>query len=172
MESLVTVGGMTDLTTRHLTPADEELLRIATLGNVNWAEERFTMSDVVDRPEFAHYARLDVARGDVGFAAERNGRTIGAVWAVFLPSEDAGYGFVDVRFPELSLWIHDDERGQGVGRSLLRLLKSEARRRGFSGMSLSVEVGNFAKHLYETEGFGDVDGRAHDGVMIWAPKDD
>ena len=163
---------MSEPTTRHLTPADEQLLRIATLGNVNWAEERFTMRDVVDRREFSHYTRLESVRGDFGFAAEQNGRTVGAVWAVFLPAEDAGYGFVDIRTPELSLWIHSDERGRGVGRYLLRLLKREARRRGISGMSLSVEAGNFAKHLYEAEGFGDVRGRERDGVMIWVLKDD
>jgi hypothetical protein len=39
-------------------------------------------------------------------------------------------------------------------------------------MSLSVEAGNFAKHLYETEGFRDVRGREHDGVLIWSSEDD
>lgn len=163
---------MTEPSTRYLTPADEQLLRLATLDNLNWAEERFTLSDVVDRREFAHYARLDLERGDFGFAAERNGRTVGAVWAVFLPAEDAGYGFVDVRTPELSLWVRTEERGRGLGRHLLRLLKSEARRRGVRSMSLSVEAGNFAKRLYEAEGFCDVRGRESDGVMIWAPRND
>ena len=130
------------------------------------------MRDVVDRPEFSHYTRLDSARGDFGFAAEQDGRTVGAVWAVFLPAEDAGYGFVGIRTPEMGLWIHADERGRGVGRYLLRLLQSEARHRGIPGMSLSVEAGNYARHLYEAEGFGDVRGRERDGVMIWVSKDD
>ena len=124
----------------------------------------------MDRPEFAHYARLDVASGDFGFAAERNGRAIGAGWAVFLPAEDAGYGFVDIQTPELSLWVHCEERGHGLGRHLLRLLKSEVRRRGIPGLSLSVEAGNFAKQLYEDEGFRRVRGRERDGVMFWASE--
>ena len=171
MGPLATLDEMTDLVARHLTPADQQLLRIATLGNVNWAEERFTMRDVVDRPEFAHYARLDLFRGDFGFAAERNAIAVGAVWVVFLPPEDGGYGFVDIGTPELSLWVQADQRGQGVGRHLLRLLKGEAHRRGISGISLSVEAGNFAKHLYESEGFGDLRGREHEGVMLWASQD-
>lgn len=172
MKPLGTLIGMTVPTARHLTPADEQLLRIATLGNANWAEERFTMRDVVDCPELSHYTRLDSRRGDFGFAADQNGKTVGAVWAVFLPADDAGYGFVDDWTPELSLWIHADERGRGVGRYLLRLLQSEARSRGMPGMSLSVEAGNFARRLYEAEGFVDVRGRERDGVMIWVVKDD
>jgi len=163
---------MTDPSTRPLTPADGELLRIATLGNVNWAEERFTMRDVIERRELAHYTALDVDRGDFGFAAERVGRTIGVAWAVFLPADDAGYGFVDVETPELSLWTHAEERGRGVGRHLLQLLKSEARRRGIGAMSLSVEEGNDARRLYEAEGFRDVPGRESDGVMLWTAEGD
>ncbi len=136
---------MTDPSIRHLTAADGQ-----------------------DRREFAHYTRLDVARGDFGFAAEQNGTAIGAGWAVFLPAEDAGYGFVDMQTPELSLWIHAKARGHGLGRHLLRLLKSEARRRGIPGLSLSVESGNFAHQLYEDEGFRHVRGREADGVRFWA----
>lgn len=169
---LATLRGMSNLTTRHLTGADEQVLRTATLGNINWAEERFTMRDVVDHPEFAHYTHLDLVRGDFGFAAEQNGRTVGAVWAVFLPAEDAGYGFVDPHTPEVSLWIHAEERGHGLGRRLMRLLKEEAHRRDIRAMSLSVEAGNFAKHLYGSEGFCDVWGREQDGVMIWSSEDE
>lgn len=162
---------MTNPATRLLTEADEPVLRVATLGNLNWAEERFTMRDLVDRREFAHYAALVSARGDFGFAAEQNGRTVGVVWVLFLPAEDAGYGFVSDETPELSLWVHAEARGQGVGRSLLRLAKIEARRRGIASVSLSVESGNFARHLYEGEGFRPVHGRERDGVMIWAGED-
>lgn len=161
---------MTDPAIRHLTPADAPLLRIATLGNVNWSQERFSPSDVVERAEFAHYTHLDVGRGDFGFAAEKNGRPVGAAWAIFLPAEDAGYGFVNVRTPEVSLWIDAGQRGQGLGRFLLRRVKSEARSRGISHLSLSVEAGNFAKRLYESEGFRDIPGREPDGVMIWASQ--
>ena len=168
---MATVRRMTDLSTRDLTAADDRLLRIATLGNVNWAGERFAVRDVVDRPEFAHYTRLDVARGDFGFVAEHDDTAVGVVWAVFLPAEDPGYGFIDGRTPEASLWIDAGMRGHGLGRRLLRLLKDEARRRGTLAVSLSVEEGNLAERLYESEGFRDVPGRESDGVMIWSSAD-
>ena len=161
---------MSDPSVRPLTAADEQLLKTATLGNVNWAESRFTMRDVEGRPELAHYTHLDLGRGDFGFAAEQDGTAIGVAWAVFLPAEDPGYGYVDGGTPEASLWIHADQRGHGLGRRLLRLLKEEAGRRGARGLSLSVEEGNFAKRLYESEGFRDVRGREGDGVMIWSPS--
>lgn len=123
-EPLANLRGVTGPSLRHLTAADAQLLRIATLG----------------------------------FAAEQNGRAIGAGWAIFLPAEDAGYGFVDIRTPELSLWVHREERGHGLGRHLLRLLKSEARRRGVPGLSLSVESGNFATQLYEVRVSGKFEG--------------
>lgn len=154
--------------TRVLTQADEPLVRSATLENLNWAEERFTMQDVLDRREFAHYTHLVLARGDFGFVAERSDRPVGVVWVLVLPAEDAGYGFVTGHIPELSLWVHADERGRGLGRRLLRLAQAEARRRGIAAVSLSVESGNVAKNLYRDEGFQPVHGRDRDGVMIWA----
>lgn len=160
---------MTGPSTRPLTAADERLLMVATLGNLNWAADRFTMRDVTDRPEFAHYTRLGPGRGDLGFVAEDGDRPIGVVWALFLPSDDGGFGFVDSLTPELSLWVHADDRGRGVGRHLLQSLKTEAARRGISGISLSVERGNVARHLYESEGFQAVPGRESDGVLVWTP---
>lgn len=161
--------GRHEVMIRPLGPADEDLLRVATLGNVNWSGERFTMRDVADRPELAHYAELHPDRGDLGFVAERDGAPVGAAWALFLPADDAGFGFVDARTPELSLWVREDARGGGIGRQLLRRLLDEALRRGTGTVSLSVEDGNPARHLYETEGFRGVPGRERDGVMLWTP---
>ena len=162
---------MTDFA-RFLTESDDPVLRVATLGNRNWAEERFTMRDVVNRREFAHYARLVPARGDFGFAAEDTAAlTVGVVWLLFLPAEDPGYGFVGAGVPELSLWVHPEKRGRGVGRGLLRRAKAAAHRRGIVAVSLSVEHANVARHLYEAEGFRTLSGRERDGVMVWVDDD-
>lgn len=162
---------MTDFATRFLTEADDPVLRMATLGNLNWCGERFTLRDVVDRREFAHYARLVSARGDFGFAAVEDGLTVGVVWVLFLPAEDAGYGFVRDDIPELSLWVHPKKRRRGMGRRLLRLAKAEAHRHGVAAVSLSVEHANVARHLYEADGFRTVSGRERDGVMVWVDDD-
>lgn len=82
-------------TDRPLVPGDGPLLEQATLGNLNWREQRFIGRDVEVRPELRHYAQMVRERGDFGFVAERGGEPIGVVWAQLLPAGDPGYGFVD-----------------------------------------------------------------------------
>lgn len=155
-------------TTRPLTVDDAALLERATLDNVNWREERFTLEDVRLRPELAHYTRLVPARGDFGVVLELDGRPAGLAWAVLLPRDDPGYGYVDEHTPELSLWVRSEHRGDGLGRRLLRSLLEEAARRRLAAVTLSVEERNtVARHLYEQEGFTPVAGREANGVMVW-----
>ena len=153
--------------TRPLKTEDEPLLAHATLGNLNWSEERFTEQDLKSRPEFGHYTQLVLGRGDFGFVAERADEVVGVVWALFLPADDPGYGFLEDSTPEVSLWVREDSRGRGVGTLLLRQLQQEAATRGIARLSLSVEADNHAKRLYASEGFMQVAGREHDGVMVW-----
>jgi GNAT superfamily N-acetyltransferase len=157
-----------DLTTVPLAVADDPLLGLATLGNLNWSEQRLTEHDVNSRPEFRHYTQLVLERGDFGFVAERAGARIGVAWAQFLPADDPGYGFLDESTPEISLWVREDARGQGVGKTLLRRLQQEAHDRGIARLSLSVEADNHARQLYASAGFTQVVGREEDGVMVWA----
>ena len=164
------LGGVTqDLTIRQLSSADEPLLVEATLGNLNWQTIRFTEQDVRARPEFRHYTQLVPARGDFGLVAERIGDPVAVGWAQLLPADDPGYGFVDEVTPEVSLWVREDQRGMGVGRRLLGQLQQEARERGLSRLSLSVESGNHARALYASVGFTGVPGREANGVMVWSP---
>lgn len=151
---------------RPLAPSDDELLRIATLGNLNWCGERFTMDDVEKRPEFAHYTVIDSARGDFGVVAELDASPVGVCWAQFFPDQTRGYGFVDDSTPELSVWVAPEVRRRGIGRRLLNALILEAKSRGLTRMSLSVEQGNVANNLYRSLGFEEVSGRENDGVMM------
>ncbi len=155
-----------ELTTRPLTASDEPLLVQATLENLNWCGPRFTAYDVSSRPDFHHYTKLVLERGDFGFVAERAAEPIGVAWAQFLPADDPGYGFLDEFTPEISLWARADSRGQGVGKILLRQLQRGASDRSIARLSLSVEAGNYARRLYASEGFVDVAGREADGVMV------
>lgn len=158
---------MSEATLRALTPADDPALLTATLGNLNWVGERFTMRDVEATPAFAHYAHLDPDRGDFGVAAETGARIVGVAWALVLPADAPGYGFVASEVPEVSLWVNGQHRGQGPGRRLLRALQTEVRSRATPSLSLSVEDGNRARRLYEQEGFVDVPERRAEGVMVW-----
>ncbi len=153
---------------RHLGAHERDILVVATLGNLNWCDERFSRDDITSRSEFARYTRLLPARGDFGYVAERNAEANGVVWLQFHPCDDAGYGFVNEGIPELSIWVCSTWRGKGLGRTLIREALREARKRKLPAVSLSVEADNFAKKLYLDEGFVDVPGRDADGVMLWS----
>ena len=138
---------------RTLSSADRLLLREATLANMNWNEQRFTFEDVDDVHEVSHYFSSFPSGRDFGLAYESGGVVTAVAWLVFLPAEDPGYGFVDEDTPELSITTLAASRGQGIGSALLSELISQARSRGFVGISLSVEDGNSARRLYERAGF-------------------
>jgi GNAT superfamily N-acetyltransferase len=92
--------------------------------------------------------------------------TVGAAWLRFLPSDDAGYGFVADGVPELGIGVHPAYRGRGVGRRLLRALLAAAREQGIARISLSVERANPARRLYLDEGFRVVGGDADADTMV------
>ncbi|WP_309146585.1 bifunctional helix-turn-helix transcriptional regulator/GNAT family N-acetyltransferase [Curtobacterium sp. MCBD17_021] len=142
---------------RAATADDVPLLRRATLDAMNWSGERFADADL-DRPEFAHYFDVfdpDRPDGpDLGVVATDDQGPIGVAWAVHLPAEDPGYGFVGEDVPELTLALDARARGRGIGSALLTRLVAAARDAGWPGMSLSVEDGNTgARILYERAGF-------------------
>jgi ribosomal protein S18 acetylase RimI-like enzyme len=154
------------LSVRELRSDDQSLLLTATLGNMNWREARFTEQEILERTEFRHYVKVQIDRGDFGWIAEDDSIPVGAAWAQFLPRDDAGYGFVDERIPEVSLWVRADHRRRGIGRTLLRRLRATASARRIAMLSLSVESDNYARHLYLSEGFTPVARREEDDVMV------
>jgi DNA-binding MarR family transcriptional regulator/GNAT superfamily N-acetyltransferase len=144
------------VTYRLATRDDLPLLRRATLDAMNWSAERFTDADL-DRPEFAHYfAGFDPAwpSADRGVIASDDDGPLGVAWAVHLPADDPGYGFVAEDVPELTLAVDARARGRGIGSALLARLIAAGRDAGWPGISLSVEDGNTgARILYERAGF-------------------
>jgi ribosomal protein S18 acetylase RimI-like enzyme len=141
------------MTTRRLTVADRGLLRDATLANMNWSGDRFTLADIEMAPDIAHYFDGFPGQRDFGLG-DFDGSTARAVaWLVFLPAEHPGYGWEDADTPELSVTTFQGFRGRGVGTALLQRLFDEARARDVRAISLSVEDGNRARHLYERLGF-------------------
>ncbi|NDK31804.1 GNAT family N-acetyltransferase [Nesterenkonia sp. Hz 6-5] len=138
---------------RRLSSADRPLLREATLANMNWNGPKFTFDDVDAAPEISHYFTNFPSGRDFGLA-DQDRETVRAVaWLVFLTEEDPGYGFVNAETPELSITTFSGSRGQGIGSALLSELISQARSLHFPGISLSVEDGNQARHLYARAGF-------------------
>ncbi len=94
--------------------------------------------------------------GDAGvIAVDKGGRPLGAAWYRLFPPDDPGYGFVARDVPELSIGVHEEARGQGIGKALLDALLALAREQGAPALSLSVDRQNPALRLYERAGFRD-----------------
>ncbi|WP_326608754.1 GNAT family N-acetyltransferase [Streptomyces sp. NBC_01800] len=72
-----------------------------------------------------------------------------------MPEDEPGYGFVAPDVPELTLGVLPGQRGCGHGRALMEALIRAAGERPASvdRLSLSVEDGNPAVHLYTSLGF-------------------
>ncbi len=105
-------------------------------------------------PETARYVEgFGWREGDAGLVAVRDGAAIGAAWWRRFAASEPGYGFVAEDVPELSLAVVAAARGAGAGRALLDGLLGLAAEEGVPALSLSVEVDNPARRLYERAGF-------------------
>jgi ribosomal protein S18 acetylase RimI-like enzyme len=91
--------------------------------------------------------------GDRAVIAEINQDPVGAAWFRLWTESDHSYGYISSDIPELGMGIVSQYRSRGIGRKLLRKLIALARNDGFTGLSLSVDPANFARKLYESEGF-------------------
>ena len=89
---------------------------------------------------------------------------VGAAWYRLFTQEDAGFGFIDERTPELAIAVVPSRRGRGFGHELLSGLLVRAREDGFDAISLSVAKDNPAVALYENYGFERV--REDDGAVV------
>jgi GNAT superfamily N-acetyltransferase len=118
---------------------------------------------ILTQPELARYVNGWGRRGDDGvIALTRDAYAIGAAWVRLWSEDDRGYGFVDVRTPELSIAVRPECRGCGIGTRLLRQLLHRADQ-AYEHVSLSVSVANPAVRLYDKFGFVTV---STDGASI------
>jgi ribosomal protein S18 acetylase RimI-like enzyme len=151
---------------------DRAAVEDALVWAVNWSPDREPLArDVVlNHAAFVHYVAGWLAPGDLGVVAVAgapdDGGPVGAAWLRCLPADDPGYGFVAEDVPELSVGVHPEHRGRGIGRRLLRALLAAARERGTARVSLSVERANRARDLYLGEGFRVVGGDGTSDTML------
>ena len=116
--------------------------------------QRPPLEDFKRNPEFRKLLSLWGKRpGDTAVIAESQNTPIGAAWYRLWTDDNHSYGYVDSETPELAIGVAANHRGKGVGRALLRALIEEGRQRGVETISLSVDNANFARRLYEQEGF-------------------
>lgn len=112
-----------------------------------------SVAEVRGEPKLAHYVAGWPGPCEFGVVALDERQPVGAAWLRLLPESDPGYGFVDAATPELAMGVRPGRRGQGVGSRLLDVLIAVAGDHGLTALSLSVELDNDARRLYERAGF-------------------
>jgi GNAT superfamily N-acetyltransferase len=119
------------------------------------------------RPDLAKLLFGWGRRGDTGLVAiSESAHSLGAAWYRFWSEGDHSYGFVSEEIPELAIGVRGEVRGRGVGSLLLRALLAEAGSQGIAQVSLSVEVENPARRLYERMGFLRIGGEDNAWTML------
>jgi ribosomal protein S18 acetylase RimI-like enzyme len=135
---------------------DAAFLREMLFESIYWrvGAERPSLEDGLSRRE-AHKILADWGRpGDRALVATDGfGERIAAAWMRLWTEEHHSRGFVDAETPELGLGVRLEFRRHGVGTALLLALLVRARESGVRRASLSVEIENVARLLYERFGF-------------------
>jgi len=118
------------------------------------ASPRPSIDEALARPELAKVLDGWGRQGDLGMVAtDGQGEHIGAAWLRLWTHENHLAGFVDERTPELGIGVRKEFRRHGVGTALLLAVLGRARESGVPRVSLSVEIENVARLLYERFGF-------------------
>ncbi|HEY3254093.1 MAG TPA: GNAT family N-acetyltransferase [Polyangiaceae bacterium] len=144
------------LVIRRTRPEDAEFLREMLYEATYWrvAGARPTFEEAIARPELSKVLDAWGRPGDLGMVAtDGQGERIGAAWMRLWTHADHLSGFVDEQSPELGIGVRKEFRRHGVGTALLLAVLGRAREAGVPRVSLSVEIENVARLLYERFGF-------------------
>ena len=135
---------------------DAQFLREMLFEAAYWrsARPRPALEEALAQPDLAKILTGWGRAGDSAMiATDGQGDRIGASWMRLWTAENHSFGFVDATTPELGIGVRKDFRRHGVGTALLLALLGRAREDGVSQVSLSVEIENIARLLYESFGF-------------------
>ncbi len=151
---------------RPLTPADWDFLLEMVVETVNWKPGRDAdLAEVLADERMRRYVNNWGRAGDGGIIAEVQGKPAGAVWWRYHTAAAPAYGYVADDIPEIAIALAPAARGKGLGRKLIQAAKAELGKT-VPRISLSVEGDNFARKLYESEGFVVVEQDDNDITML------
>lgn len=148
---------MSDIVIRPARADDRDAL-IEQFQGLNRYEEPFVGNRKLDRAggeESLVYAEKRVREtGGVAIVAEAGGRVVGHMFLTFerhgacVRDEVRSYGYVS------ELFVREEMRGRGIGRTLLAEAERRTKARGFDHLMLGVLTGNtVAERAYERFGF-------------------
>ncbi|WP_280261309.1 GNAT family N-acetyltransferase [Nocardia wallacei] len=143
---------------RPAVATDEPFLWTMLFEAAHADEQGMVVEDLRTVPELARYVEKWGGADDLGVVGGTDPETpLGAAWIRRFTADNAAYGFVDERTPELAIGVAPRARGTGLGTALLTRLLDEAAAR-YDAVCLSVRETNPARRLYERLGFALVPG--------------
>ena len=131
---------------RPLLANDEAILREMLYQGLSSVGNHQPSREILQRPEFSHYAEGWGRAGDTGFVAhdKKDGSVLGAVW-LRKPSNKPNAP------PELAFAVKREHRRHGIGTALLtQLVRANPHE---STISVSLVAGKPVLRLYERFGF-------------------
>jgi GNAT superfamily N-acetyltransferase len=153
---------------RDLRPEDLGFLDEMLYAALDWRQtgELPPKELVLEHPQVVIYRRGWGRPGDVALVAEEDGGAVGAAWCRLFTEEEHGEGYYDAATPELAVAVADGARGRGVGGALLEAMHARLRGDDVARVSLSVDLDNPAKRLYERLGYVEVQPGDPNGLMV------
>src|SRR5690625_4106289 len=151
---------------RPLTPSDLDFLLDIVVGTIKWKPGRnANLAEVLADERMERYVKDWGRAGDGGRMAELDDQQVGAAWWRGHPAAEPACGDVADDAPDIAIALAPAARGKGLGRKLIQAAKAELGKT-VPRISLSVEDDNFARKLYESEGFVVVEQDDNDITMV------
>ena len=118
--------------------------------------------EIIQEPDLQVYIQnFGRNEWDLALGAETEDRIVGAVWVRIVYD----YGHIDDSTPSLAISLLPAFRGHGIGSALLQKMLDLLREKGCRAVSLSVQTDNYAKRLYEREGFRTIRIHGSEAIM-------
>ena len=118
---------------------------------------------IIENDELQVYVKdFGNQKGDTALVAEVGGKVVGAVWARIMND----YGHIDDETPSLAISLYKENRGKGIGTSLMRNMLSQLKLQGYKRASLAVQKNNYAFRMYQKVGFEIVDENSEEFIMV------
>jgi ribosomal protein S18 acetylase RimI-like enzyme len=119
--------------------------------------------DIINTPELQVYVQeFGTRETDICFAAEVEGKIVGAVWVRIVDD----YGHIEDGVPSFAISLYKDYRGLGIGTAMMKQMLQELKARGYEKTSLAVQKANYAVKMYKNVGFEIIDENDEEYIMV------
>ena len=123
--------------------------------------------EIIKQPELLVYIEgFGEQDGDICLVAECDNKIVGAVWVRIMND----YGHISDDMPSLAISLLPEYRNKGIGTALMISMQEIVSKRGYKGISLSVQKQNYAARMYRKLGFNTIEDKDEELIMVYMAK--